>query len=86
MYQLSTACVENEGQLEAASWTKTLVPGGARGVALMSKLPFMAAWKERLGFVKEELSRLRVRTSWGIKRYHYWYGKLGPQEASPAQR
>ena len=53
MYQPLTACVENEGRLEAASWTKTFVPGGARGVALKSKLPFMAAWAERLGFVRE---------------------------------
>ena len=34
MYQPSTACVENEGRLEAASWTNTLVLGGARVVAL----------------------------------------------------
>ena len=34
MYQPPTACVDKEGRLEAASWTKTLVPGGSRGVAL----------------------------------------------------
>ena len=34
MYQPSTACVENEVRLEDASWTKTLLPGDARGVAL----------------------------------------------------
>ena len=86
MYQLSTACVENEGRMEAASWTKTLVPGGARGVALKSKFTFMAAWAVRLGFVREERSRLRVRTAWGTRRYHSWDRKLGSQEASPAQR
>ena len=43
MYQPLTAWVENEGRLEAALWIKTLVPGGVRGVALNSKLPFMAA-------------------------------------------
>ena len=51
MYQPLTACVENEGRLEASLWIKNLVTGGARGVALKSKLPFMAAWAERLGFV-----------------------------------
>ena len=34
MYHPSTACVEKEGWLEEDSWTKTLVPGGERGVAL----------------------------------------------------
>ena len=58
IYQPLTACVENEGQLEADSWNKTLVPGGARGVALKSKLPFMTAWAERLGFVWEEIGGL----------------------------
>ena len=52
MYQPLTACVENEGRLEAASWTKTLVPGGTREVALKSKLPLMNVWVERLGFVR----------------------------------
>ena len=51
MYQPSSACVEKEFRLEAALWTKTLVPGGARGVALKSKFPLMAVWAERLGFV-----------------------------------
>ena len=86
MYQPSTACVENEVWLEAASWTKTLVLVGARGVALKSKFLLMAAWAERLGFVREEQSRLRVSTAWGVRRSHYWEGKLGSQEASPAQR
>ena len=63
MYQPSTACVENEGRLKAASWTKHLVPGGAKGIALKSKLLFIAAWAEILGFVQEEQSRLRVRTA-----------------------
>ena len=44
MYQLSTACVEIEGQLEADLWTKTLVRGGERGLALKSKLLLMATW------------------------------------------
>ena len=85
MYQPSKACVDNEVWLEAALWTKTLVPVGARGVALNSKFPLMAALAERLGFVREERSRLRVITAWGMKWSHYWEGNLGSQEASPAQ-
>ena len=68
MYQLLTACVDNEGQLEAALWTNTLVPGRARGVALKSKLPLMAAWEKRLGFVQEDQIWLRVSTAWGTRR------------------
>ena len=86
MYQSSTACVKDEGRLEASSWTNTLVPDGARGVELKSKLSLMAAWAERLGFVREERSRLRIITAWGMRRSYYWEGKLGLQEASPAQR
>ena len=86
MYQLSKVCVENEGRLEASPWTKTLVPGGTRGVALNPKLSFMVAWAERIGFVQEERIRLRVRTAWGMRQFHSWDVKLGSQEASPAQR
>ena len=70
MYQLSTACVENEGRLEAASWTKTLVPGVARGVSLKSKFLLMAVWAERLGFVQEDWRRLRVIMAWGMIQSH----------------
>ena len=34
MYHLSTICVDKEGRVEENLWTKTLAPGGARGVAL----------------------------------------------------
>ena len=53
MYQPSAACVEKEGRLEAVSWTITLVSGGARGVALKSKLLLTVAWVERLEFLRE---------------------------------
>ena len=72
MYQPSTTCVENEGRLEAALCTKTLVPGGARGVALKSKFLLMAAWAERIVFVREDRIRLRLITAWGMRRYHSW--------------
>ena len=85
MYQPSTSCVENDVWLEAASWTKTLVPVGARGVALNSKFPLMAALAERLGFVREERSRLRVITAWGMRRSRSWEVKSGLQEVSLAQ-
>ena len=76
--------MEKEGQVEDNSWTKTLVSVETRGVSLKSKFPLMSVWLERLGFVREYWSRLRVITSWGIRQYHSWEGKLGSQEASPA--
>ena len=60
MYHPPTACVEKEGRVDDDFWTKTLVPGGARGVVLKLKFPLMAAWAESLRFVREDWSRLRV--------------------------
>ena len=60
--------------------------GEQGGGLLKSKLPFMAAWEEKLGFVREEQIRLRVSTAWVMRRSHSWDGKLGSQEASPTQR
>ena len=86
MYKTSPACGEKEGQGDNDSWTKTLLPGGARGVALKSKFLLMAAWEESLGFVRDDRIRLIVITAWGIRQSHSWEGKLGSQEASPAQK
>ena len=72
MYQPSTACVGKEGQLEAALWTKTLIPGGASGLALKLKFPLMSVWAERLRFVREYHRRLISITSWGMRRSHSW--------------
>ena len=80
------ACVEKEGQVEDYSLTKTLVKGGAMGLALKLKFMLMAAWAERLGFLREDRSRLRVITAWGTRQYHSRDGKLGSQEASLVQR
>ena len=71
--------------MEDDLWTKTLVPGVTRVVALNSKFPLMAVWAERIGFVEEYWSRLRVMTSWGMRRSHSWEEKFRLQEASPAQ-
>ena len=67
MYHPSAACVEKEGRVEDNLWTKTLVPGGARGVALKSKFLLMDAWSERLGVLREDRSRLIVITAWGMR-------------------
>ena len=56
--------MEKESWVEDDLWTKNLVPGGARGVALKSKFPLIAVWAERLTFVREDWGRLRVITAW----------------------
>ena len=67
MYHPLTVCVEKEGWVKDYLWTNTLVPGGARGVAIKSKFLLMDAWSERHGLVWEYLSRLRVITAWGMR-------------------
>ena len=54
MYHPSTECVEKEGQVEDDLWTKTLVPGAARGISLKSNFLLMAAWSEMLRVVQED--------------------------------
>ena len=49
--------VWKEGWVEEDLWTKTLVPGGERGVVVKSKSQLMAMWAERLGFLREYQSR-----------------------------
>ena len=72
--------------MEEEFWTNTLVPGGARGVELKWKLILMDAWEDRIEFVREYWSRLKVITAWVMRLSHSWERKLGMQEASPAQR
>ena len=65
MYQPSTECVDKEGRLEAASWTKTLVPGGARGVALNSKFSLMDAWAKKAWIFAGILEEIEIDHSLG---------------------
>jgi hypothetical protein len=43
MYHPSVAWVPKDVRLLEFSWTTIRVPGGARGVVLKSKIPWMAA-------------------------------------------
>ena len=70
MYHPLTAFMYKEVWVEYYLWTKTFVTGGARGVALKSKFPLMATWAKRLGFLREDCSRLRVITTWGVRQSH----------------
>ena len=50
MYQPSTPCGAKEARCLVVLWTRTRVPGGARGVRLKLKLLKVAAYAERLGW------------------------------------
>ena len=56
--------------MEDNLWTKTFVTGGAREVALKLKFLLMDTWAERLRFLREDRSRLRLITAWGVRQSH----------------
>ena len=43
----------------------TLVPGGARGVRLKSKIPLSWASADKRGLMRDGRSKLRVSVAWG---------------------
>ena len=88
MYQPSTPCGAKEARCLVVSWTRTRVPGGARGVRLKLKLklPKVAAYAERLGWRHEDCRRFNVMLRCGNNLYHYWIGKFGPSVDIPARK
>ena len=48
----------------------TLVPGEERGVALKSRLPWIYAWADSLGFTLELRKIFRVMTDCGMRQYN----------------
>ena len=70
MYQPSTPCGAKEARCSVVSWTRTQVPGGARGVQLKLKLPKVAAYDERLGLRQEERRIFKVMSHCGNHLSH----------------
>ena len=60
-----------EARCSVVSWTRTQVPGGARGVRLKLKLPKVAAYAERLGWRREERRRFKVMSYCVNNLSHY---------------
>ena len=54
MYQPSIPCGAKGALCSVVLWTRTQVPGGARGVWLKLKLPKVAVYAERLGWRRED--------------------------------
>jgi len=76
MYQPTLPCSPKGGRDSEGEWATILVPGGARGVRLKSKLPNREAWADRDGWMREDRSRLRVSVACGRRRSHSARGNL----------
>ena len=68
------------------SWTSTLVPGGAIGVVLKSKLPNNAAYADNDWFRRAERSKFNVILHCGRSRSHSREGNCGSHVYKPAIR
>ena len=86
MYQLSTPCGAKEARCSVVSWTRTRVPGEARGFQLELKLPKVAAYAERLGWRREDCRRFNVMSHCGNNLSHSWIGKFGSSVAIPDRK
>ena len=86
MYQQSTVCVSKEAWDVGFSWTRIFMPGGAKGVALKLKFPYIAAYSDKLGLVWGGLSILRVIVDCSMSLSHSFIGKLGSHYVIPGKR
>ena len=66
MYHLSIPCAPNDLQFSGLRCTTTLVPSGANGVELKSKLPKMDAYPESDLFLREDRNKFSVRVTCGM--------------------
>ena len=86
MYHASVPCPAHDLRLLDFSWTTILVPGGAIGVALKSKIPCKAAYADKEGLRLADLKRFMVMLHCGISRSHSLAGTLGSHVCMPAMR
>ena len=83
MYQAPTPCIPQDFRLFGFRCIVVLVPGGASGVALKSKLPYVAAYADKDGFRLDDLSKLIVMFALGISLSHSSAGKFVSQMNNP---
>ena len=86
MYQPSTLCGTKEARCSVVSWTRTRVPGWGRRVRLKLKLPKVAAYAERFGWLREDSRRFIVLLHYGNNLSHSWIGKFGSSVAITARK
>ena len=63
-----------------------MVPGGANGDLLKSKLPNKYAQADKFGLTLELRSKFRVNSAWVTNLSHSRNGKSGSQVAKPAKK
>ena len=83
MYQVSTPCTPQDFRLFGFRCTIVFVPGSASGVALKSKLPYVAEYADVDGFCLDDLSKLIVMFAWGISLPHSLARKFVSQMHNP---
>ena len=86
MYQPLTLCGVKEAHCLVVSWTRTQVPGWARGVRLKLKLPKVAAYAEILGWQCEDRRRFKLISHCGKNMSHSLIDKFGSSVAVPARK
>ena len=86
MYQPSTPCGVKEARCLVVLWTRTRVPGEARGVRLKLKLPKLDAYAERFGWKCEERRIFKVMSHCGNNLSHSLIWKFGSSVAIPARK
>ena len=86
MYQPSTPCDAKEARCLVVLWTRTRVPGGARGVRLKLKLQKVAAYAEILVWQREDRRRFNVMSHCGNSLSHSWIWKFGSSVAIHARK
>ena len=86
MYQPGVPCGAHEVRLAGFACEMILVPGGAIGVLLKSKLPWSWLQAERFGLMREVRSKLSVMTAWGRSLSQRYSGKFLSVLQRPAMK
>ena len=80
---MSTPSTLQDFRLFGLKCTIILVPGGASGVTLKSKLVYVAAYADKDGFHLDDLSKFIVMVAWAISMSHSLAGKIVSQMHNP---
>ena len=86
MYHTCCRCGAHVPRWLDFSWAMHLVPGGARGVALKSWIPWSYSWADSFGLILDVCSMLRVSSAWSSRRHHRCKGKFLSTEHKPLMK
>lgn len=86
MYHLVLPCGSHDFLLSGLTWATTLVPGGANGVQLKSKVPCSCPYADRWGLSRDVRSRFKVMLAWGTRVSQRYNGKFGSVVQCPATK